>query len=122
MPMSETTKCEPRNFQLKWKKSKDYCSSYDSNFIFCGKNIHLRISLVSDCQAIIALGIDREDELQTPMLNVGDEDSDLDNCLIKLQSGVQEALLKCFKTGKITLTGLLKNMGYSIPKKSISKV
>jgi len=110
------------SFRLKWIKSKEYCSSYDSNFVFRGKNIHLRISMESNYTAVIALRTDREDEFQTPALVVGDEDSDVDDCIVKLQSDAEKALLKCFETGKLTLACLIKNMGYSISRKEFTRL
>jgi hypothetical protein len=110
------------SFKLTWKKSEEYCSSYETEFSFYNKAVSLRISMVTNYVANIALKIGEEGELQTPSLIVGDEDSDVGDSVIKLQSAAEEALSKCFKTGNISLIGLIKNMGYSIPESKIFKV
>jgi hypothetical protein len=107
-------------FELKWKESKEYCSSYETEFDFQEKHFYLRISMVLNYTAIIALRINEGDELQTPTLVVGDYDSDVDDCIVKLQSDVEEALIRCFRDGNVSLISLIKNMGYSIPESDFS--
>jgi len=41
-------KTEEPNFSLKWKESKELYSAFDTNFIFCNKNIYLSVSRVSN--------------------------------------------------------------------------
>jgi len=57
---------EPNNkndaFELKWKESEEYCSSYETEFVFRDQSFHLRISMELNYTAVIALRINDGDE------------------------------------------------------------
>ena len=49
-------------FKLKWKESEEYCSSYETEFVFRDQSFRLRISMELNYTAVIALRINDGDE------------------------------------------------------------